>query len=80
MIVKTTLQVTVLQEADSLEDAAERLGHLSLSDLGDFIDEGDGIGGFKTLAHVSVSPGDVEDELLLIGNDGTFFDHDVEEV
>lgn len=79
MIVKTVIQLVILQEADSLQAAEERIAPMGLADLAYLIEEDDGIGAFSTTAHDAVAPADLEAELLALGNDGTFFGDDEED-
>jgi hypothetical protein len=65
-IYKTIITVTVLStlplEFDSLEE------------LGREIDSGDSIGNVEVGSHIKLDQDRVNEELLNIGNDGTFFD------
>lgn len=69
-IVKTTITFTVLHRADN---PMESLGH-AMSESWD----GDAVGWETESVTVPVSPDDVVDELVALGNDGTFFDDDDE--
>jgi hypothetical protein len=66
-IVKTKVLVTVLSE-----DVPPEFD--SLEELARFIDYGDGIGQYSVESHEEVPADKVEEELIAIGNDGTFFD------
>jgi hypothetical protein len=72
-IFKIQYKVTALLEADTLEEA-NALSVTSLDNIAYQIMDGDWIGSSE-VAEVEVVPSDkVRDELLKIGNDGTFFD------
>jgi hypothetical protein len=67
-IYKHTFKVTVLS------DNAESVPEMSLEDIAHSINEGDDIGMLEHTDVQEVPPDKVQVELLLIGNDGTFFD------
>ena len=73
MIVKTVITVTVLHEADSLEDAGNIISSMSLGEIGYMIDEGDGLGDYVISYMDEVPPDKVREESIVLGNDGTFF-------
>lgn len=70
-IKKITLEVTILLEA---KDEAW-FGTLSLAEIAREMDEGAIIGAVGSHLSADVPPGALEQELLEIGNDGSFFDH-----
>ncbi|TAN06802.1 MAG: hypothetical protein EPN36_03475 [Rhodanobacteraceae bacterium] len=66
-IKKTIIQVTVLhRNEDSLDG-------ISLGRLGEYIDDGAGIGQSEVISSEDVPGGQVKQELLALGNDGSFF-------
>lgn len=67
-IYKTVINVIILSE-----DRPFGNGEWDLKDAQYFIEEGDGIGTYEIESIDEVPDGKVEDELLAIGNDGTFF-------
>jgi hypothetical protein len=74
MIFKTTLAITVLQEAESQEEAARLVAEIGLAGLAYEISEGTWIGMVSDGPTVEVPTDKVQAELLTIGNDGSFFD------
>lgn len=69
-VMKFVLETTVLIPSSE----AARFHKMELSELAEEMDGGAFIGGTTTRFKGVVPPGDLEDELLLIGNDGGFFD------
>lgn len=67
-ISKTIITITVLH--DSVDD----LDFIELGQIIDAMNEGDMIGMSKITSTEHVAPEKVRDELLAVGNDGTFFD------
>lgn len=78
-IIKTTITLTVYHAADSAAEEAA-VSDMSLSAIAHFINDGEGIGDYKTVAVEEIAPAEVEGELLKIGNDGTFFAQDVSDL
>lgn len=70
-IKKITLEMTILIEAD---DEAW-FGTLSLAQIAREMDEGAFIGAVPSHLSEHVPPDRLEEELLEIGNDGSFFDY-----
>jgi len=66
-IYKTIITVTVLSDTPLEFDSLVELGHE--------IDSGDSIGNVEVGPHMRILDKAVKDELLSLGNDGTFFDH-----
>jgi hypothetical protein len=79
---KMIIQITVLTDTETPERASALFSGMELSEIADAMDVGEDIGGPIRIASVETLPADrVKDELLAIGNDGTFFDladHDEE--
>jgi hypothetical protein len=72
-VFKLVFPVTVLLEAENAHEARLRVSHLTLEELAEEMDEGEMIGSFTLTTETPVSEvkgQDLEDELLLIGNDG----------
>jgi hypothetical protein len=64
---KDTIVVTILRPADiPLPD--------TLEGMGEFIDSGDGVGSFTVSTSTDVPANAVREELLAVGNDGSFFE------
>lgn len=78
MIFKTTLTVIVLHEADSAEEAAQRIADEGLNGTAYEITDGEWIGMVVNGPTVEVPADKVESELIALGNDGTFFDDPLE--
>lgn len=76
MIEKRTYTLTVLVDTDDPGLDFESGEGESLSDLEWLIREGPGIGQLSQDAIEIVPPEKLADELVAIGNDGTFFDRD----
>ena len=72
-VFKATVQVTVLMEAESLQEAERELERLDLEDLYHEMDDGAYVGTFGVQTVAPVPPQAVHAELLAVGNDGTFF-------
>lgn len=70
---KIVLRVTVLAQDDTLEQSVNSIGDMSLESLARSMSEGDLIGTYSIQSSETVEPEKVVDELLAIGNDGTFF-------
>ncbi len=79
MIVKTVITLTILREVETF-DAASDIGHMSLLDVAYMIDEGGWIGDYGVHYMDEVPQDKVHAELLELGNDGTFFQSEDEEV
>lgn len=77
MIVKTVVTLTILREVETL-DAASDIGYMSLLDVAYTIDEGDWIGDYTVTQMDEVPQDKVNAELLELGNDGTFFQAEVD--
>lgn len=75
-ICKLTLQLTVMCATESLEEATNAYGGMSLAELDHAITYGEDIGsGLKIVASEEIADADqVRSELEAIGNDGSFFD------
>jgi hypothetical protein len=73
-VFKTTLTVTVMQEADSAEEAARTVAEIGLVELAYEINGGSWIGTVNDGPTVEVSADMLVGELKAIGNDGSFFD------
>lgn len=71
-IVKTVITVTVLHETHGLD--TEYVYGMDLAEIAEFIDTGAGIGDKTVVSNKVLDVGDVRQELLALGNDGTFFD------
>lgn len=67
-IMKTTITLTILHHKDS------DIQNMSLADIVYQIDDGDCIGDAKNVTTEPVPEDKVNDELLAMGNDGSFFD------
>lgn len=78
-IYKATYTITVLGEFDSERDAERSMTVIEMDTLGHLISEGDWIGQFSCDAIDKVEADKVKDELVAIGNDGTFFDNEMED-
>jgi hypothetical protein len=64
---KDTIVLTVLRpDSVPLPD--------TLEGIGEFIDSGDGIGSFTVTHSTNVRENAVREELLAVGNDGSFFE------
>lgn len=72
-IVKTTVTITVLHRADN------PMTDHGIEEVLYEISEGDAVGWETGRGTVPVDPKDVRDELIALGNDGTFFDEDEDE-
>lgn len=66
-IAKTTITITVLHRAGSLDGSG-------IDDVLYEMSQGEAVGWETDRRSVSVAPTDVERELKQLGNDGTFFD------
>ena len=71
-IMKFTVEVTVLIPSD--QTAA--FHQMDLATIAGEMDGGDFIGSYTTRFNGVVPADDVKDELFILGNDGSFFDHD----
>lgn len=67
-ILKTTLTLTVLHHEDI------DIANMSIDDIAYQIGDGESIGDMKTVSTEPVPADKVQEELLAIGNDGSFFD------
>lgn len=74
MISKIVLRVTLLAQDDSLDESVTSVDSMSLESLARAMDEGDLIGTYSIESSEEVPDDKVRDELLAVGNDGTFFD------
>lgn len=72
---KIEIKVTVLAEADTLEEAVSAYSEMTLSQIGHSIDVGDDIGQTEIVSSRTLETSEVTQALLEIGNDGTFFEH-----
>ena len=72
-IYKASLSVTYLFEADSLGEAQERVAFADLASIHRDMQEGDCIGQTDMGDMVEVPPEKLDETLLALGNDGTFF-------
>ena len=73
-IQKTTITVTILH------DATDPISEMDLATILREMDSGNLIGTtYSTNSTVNVAPEDVREELLSIGNDGTWFGDEVED-
>lgn len=72
-IYKMHIALTVMLEADSEAEACSLITNSTLDAVAYAIDEGEWIGMSKLEESEEVTPGNLHDELLAIGNDGTFF-------
>lgn len=77
---KIKIEVTVLCEADTLADAAARFDTMPLNTIAYQIEEGDCIGVTRRVAHETIPPDRVQAELEDVGNDGTFFEKESDDV
>lgn len=75
-IQKLTLQVTVLCDTDTLSEAVNAYSEMSLSQIHEAVNFGEDIGSPIKVTHSSTltDASAVRRELLAIGNDGSFFD------
>lgn len=81
-IIKTTLTVTVLHAVhpDDAPDADGRIARMDLADVAEVIDTGDAIGALSRSAVVEITDREeISDTLLQLGNDGTFFDIELDD-
>lgn len=69
---KLTLTVTVLCEADTLEEAVNLYSSLELSDVEARLNDED-IGQVHVAGAETVPPENIQEELLALGNDGEFY-------
>lgn len=76
MINKIVLRVTVLAQDDTLDESVNSIGDMSLESLARSMSEGDLIGTYSIQSSETVPADKVEDELLAVGNDGSFFSDD----
>lgn len=65
-IYKHVITLTILSEVDDLSG-------LTLEELGRSIDKGEDIGSFRITSRDAVPDDKLHDELLAVGNDGSFF-------
>jgi hypothetical protein len=73
---KLVIQTTVLVEADSLAEAVNSYSNLTLSEIEDACDDQDIGSGISIVSSKTLTDREeITDELLQMGNDGTFFDH-----
>ena len=66
---KVTIGVTLLMH----ESEEDRLSTMSLARIGEEMDFGDMVGSFAIISSLPVAPETLRQELLALGNDGTFF-------
>lgn len=72
---KITLQVTVMCEADTLQEAVDAYGSMTLEQVHDHTNFGEDLGSKKIVGSETIdNPDKITEELLAVGNDGTFFD------
>lgn len=72
-IQKIVVSVTIMGEADSPEDFANRLSEMSLTQMDEETDCGDMIGSVSIGRGVTIPQDKVKRELEAFGNDGDFF-------
>lgn len=72
---KTKVEVTVLSDGP-LPDFTDEAERSWLAWLAEDIDTGTSIGAWTVVSDEVVEPANVERELVLVGNDGTFFSED----
>jgi hypothetical protein len=78
-VFKTTITVTLLHEADSLEEAQQWVDGMEPRDLIEEIESDTVVGSMRYGDTVAVLPQCLEDELAAVGNDGTFFSQDTDD-
>ncbi|MCG2841262.1 hypothetical protein L6Q21_09745 [Sandaracinobacter sp. RS1-74] len=69
-VCKVTLEITLL----ATQDDADRLDDLNLTDIAREMDDGAFVGTISARRFEAIAPTALRDELLALGNDGTFFD------
>ncbi|USN14394.1 hypothetical protein KABACHOK_05810 [Brevundimonas phage vB_BpoS-Kabachok] len=77
--IRTTVTVTVLHLARDPQDRI-KVDAMDLTQIARFIEEGDGLGDYKTTLCEEIAPGEVEAICQALGNDGTFFAQEVAEL
>lgn len=79
-VYKATIQVEVMGYAESEAAFRAQVSGMSMNDIEEETDSGSMIGGSKAVTAVTaIAREDLAGELQAVGNDGTFFDHELEE-
>jgi hypothetical protein len=71
---KVTLTITVLAHADSQDHVLNAYSNMSLSQIEEAIEFGEDVGMVELTSVETVPDDEIKDELIALGNDGTFFD------
>lgn len=80
-IYKVVISFPLLARGISADDLRRKLGQMTLDELLYEINEGEMIGGTRELQTIEHVPAEeVKSELLAIGNDGTFFEDNMDEI
>lgn len=80
-IYKVTIELPLLARANSAEELRRQLANMTIEDVIHEVNEGaDMIGGNRAIKEIEHVPAEeVENELLAVGNDGTFFEDDMDD-
>jgi len=71
---KVTLTITVMAIADSQDDLLNAYSNMSLSQIEEAFSVGEDVGKVELIGVETVPDDEIKDELIALGNDGTFFD------